>query len=80
MRDLTDEQKNNVCWTTDSISLIGMKNDIAGVNSSITQGWANKAMGGGNVNVTQNNEYTFTNPMQYGAAASTNNDWASSFT
>jgi hypothetical protein len=27
MRDLTDEQKNNVCWTTDSISLIGMKND-----------------------------------------------------
>lgn len=27
MRDLTDEQKNNVCWTSDSISLIGMKND-----------------------------------------------------
>jgi phage-related protein len=63
-----------------ALQFIGMKGEISGVNTSITQGWADKAMAGGSVNVTQNNEYTFTNPMQYGAAASTNNDWASSFT
>lgn len=63
-----------------ALQFIGMKGEISGVNTSITQGWADRAMAGGSVNVTQNNEYTFTNPMQYGAAASTNNDWASSFT
>lgn len=52
---------------------IGMKGQIEDVNSSITQKWADRAMGGNSVNNTQNNSYTFTNPNQYAPVAATNN-------
>jgi phage-related protein len=86
--DLVSGLAGVIGWVSDllgglidkALNFIGIKSEIGSVNTSITQGWADKAMAGGSVNVTQNNEYTFTNPMQYGAAASTNNDWASSFT
>jgi phage-related protein len=48
---------------------IGMKGQIEGVNSSITQKWADRAMGGNTNNVTQNNSFTFTNPNQYAPVA-----------
>lgn len=46
---------------------IGMKGQIEGVNSSITQKWADRAMGGSTVNNSQTNYNTFTNPNQWGA-------------
>lgn len=53
---------------------IGMKGQIEGVNSSITQKWADRAMANGNtVNNSQTNYNTFTNPNQWGATNEGNN-------
>lgn len=53
---------------------IGMKGQIDGVNSSITQKWADNAMGSGStVNNSQTNYNTFTNPNQWGATNEGNN-------
>jgi phage-related protein len=53
---------------------IGMKGQIEGVNSSITQKWADRAMANGStVNNSQTNYNTFTNPNQWGATNEGNN-------
>lgn len=52
-----------------ALQFIGMKGQIEGVNSSITQKWADRAMGGNTNTVTQNNSFTFTNPNQYAPVA-----------
>lgn len=53
---------------------IGMKGQIEDVNSSITQKWADNAIGSGStVNNSQTNYNTFTNPNQWGATNEGNN-------
>ena len=53
---------------------IGMKGQIDGVNSSITQKWADRAMANGStVNNSQTNYNTFTNPNQWGETNRANN-------
>ena len=53
---------------------IGMKGQIEGVNSSITQKWADNAMGSGStVNNSQTNYNTFTNPNQWDVTNEGNN-------
>ena len=53
---------------------IGMKGQIEGVNSSITQKWADRAMANGStVNNSQTNYNTFTNPNQWGTTNEGNN-------
>ena len=57
-----------------ALQFIGMKGQIEGVNSSITQKWADRAMANGNtVNNSQTNYNTFTNPNQWGATNEGNN-------
>ena len=51
---------------------IGMKGQIASTNESFIQGMMNRGRSN-NVNNTQNNNYTFTNPIQYPPVAATNN-------
>ena len=51
---------------------IGMKGQIASTNDSFIQGMMNRGRSN-NVNNTQNNNYTFTNPIQYPPVAKTNN-------
>ena len=53
---------------------IGMRGQIEDVNSSITQKWADNAMGSGStVNNSQTNYNTFTNPNQWDATNEGNN-------
>ena len=47
---------------------IGMKGQIDGVNSSITQKWADGAMGGNSVNNTQTNTFNLASDMQLAPA------------
>ena len=47
---------------------IGMKGQIDGVNSSITQRWADGAMGGNSVNNTQTNTFNLASDMQLAPA------------
>ena len=47
---------------------IGMKGQIEGVNSSITQKWADRAMGGNSVNNTQTNTFNLASDMQLAPA------------
>ena len=55
-------------------AFLGMRGAIAQTNASITDRWFNSGGGGGTTN-TQNNTYNLTNPNQYGAAASSANQF-----
>jgi hypothetical protein len=55
-------------------AFLGMRGAIAQTNASITDRWLNSGGGGGTTN-TQNNTYNLTNPNQYGAAASSANQF-----
>lgn len=54
-------------------AFLGMKGEISGLNSSITDGWVNRWSDSGGTTNTQNNTYNLTNPNQLGAAASSSN-------
>ena len=63
-------------WLADGLSglidkaaqFIGMKGQIDGVNSSITQKWADGALGGNSVNNTQTNTFNLASDMQLAPA------------
>lgn len=51
-----------------ALQFIGMKGQIEGVNSSITEKWAARAMGGNNVNNTQTNTFNLASDTQLAPA------------
>jgi len=67
---------NTIQWLADGLSglidkalqFIGMKGQIDGVNSSITQKWADGAMSGNNVNNTQTNTFNLASDTQLAPA------------
>ncbi len=73
---------NTIQWLADGLNgllgkaaeLLGYKGKLNGMNADITNKWMSQGSGGGTTN-TQNNTYNLTNPNQYGAAASSANQF-----
>lgn len=67
---------DTIQWLADGLSglidkalqFIGMKGQVEGVNSSITQKWADRAMSGNSVNNTQTNTFNLASDMQLAPA------------
>lgn len=53
-----------------AMNFIGLKSEIAGVNTAVTQGIAQRALAGGNTtSQSQSNTFNLTNPNQFAAAS-----------
>ena len=81
--DLVSGLAGVIGWVSDllgglidkALNFIGLKSEIGGVNTSITQGWADAAMGGGGNTNTQNNTFNLAGGSQLFPAMQSSNSF-----